>query len=126
MSDNLDNDALAAELEERAYTAIAYILRSLAHAYAAKTGDTLLVNDTLLRTISQMTGEMIACYPDEEQEAAYDAVTETITYSQDMMSLELAEREKATETSDEEPVTDPAARLAAGYDLANMKPQGNC
>lgn len=121
MSQTPDRDELVTELTDRAYTAVAYILRQLAQSYLTKIGDTLVVNDTLLRTMSQMVGEMIACYPEEEQESIYEAVTKTVTYSQEMMALELADLEKDSEDSDDE---EPASE--EGFDLARMTPRGNC
>lgn len=120
MSDTPDNTALVQELEDRAYTAIAYIIRQLATSYVEKIGDTLTVNDTMLRTMSQMVGEMIACYPADEQEDTHGRVEKTIQYSLDMMALELAERSVETETNVKE------IKPAGKYDLATMKPQGNC
>ena len=123
MSQNTDHDELVTELADRAYTAVAYILKQLAQSYLAKINDTLVVNDTLLKTMSQMVGEMIARYPEEEQESVYDAAIKTVTYSQEMMVLELAALEREEENADEEE-QEPAK--VEGFDLARMIPRGSC
>lgn len=120
MSDNTDKDVLASELEDRAYTAIAYIIRKLATSYVEKIGDTLTVNDTMLKTMSIMIGEMIACYPENEREDTHGRVTKTIELALEHMALELDVGGLP------EPASEPVITSDGTYDLAKMKPQGNC
>lgn len=120
MSDNTDTDVLASELEDRAYTAIAYIIRKLATSYVEKIGDTLTVNDSLLKTMSAMVGEMIACYPENEREDTHGRVTKTIELALEHMALEL------DASGPSEPTSEPVVTNDGTYDLAKMKPQGNC
>lgn len=117
MSDTPDIEVLTSELEDRVYTSVAYILQSLAKTYLEKIGDTLIVNDALLNTVAGIVGEMIGCYPEDEQLAVYEAVSCTIDYAQANMMAELAELDNSKEGTPE---------AAQGYDLAKMKPQGNC
>lgn len=111
--ESTETETIISEVEDEAYKAVAYILRALAVKYLPQVNDTLALNNALLGTMATIVGEMIACYPEEEQDPVGDEVVERIYYAQEMMNLEMAEEVAA----DEEP---------SKWDLASMKTQGNC
>ena len=113
MSTDTDSDQLVSDLTNHTYNAVAHILRHMARLYLEKLNDTLLVNDALVHVMSQMVGEMIACYPENEQEELQDRVFEFIKLSKTAMTAELAEASFKKVHSDKN-------------DLATMKPRGNC
>jgi hypothetical protein len=115
MSSSPETDDLVAELQDRTYTTIAYIIRNLAQSYNAKINDALAVNNAILNTVSQMVGEMIACYPENEREEVSRNTIEHMNYAQDMMVLELDPK-----------TTPPSTATEDTLDLANMTPKGNC
>jgi hypothetical protein len=113
MSSSPENDDLVAEMQDRAYTTIAYVIRNLAQSYNAKVNDPLIINNALLNTVAQMVGEMIACYPANEREEVSLSTVKHMNYAQDMMVLELDQ--KNNPPSGEE-----------ALDLSSMTPKGNC
>ena len=109
MSDTPDTSGLTRELEDRAYTAMVYLISQLSERYLEKIGDVLTVNDSLMKVVAIVAGEMIACYPEEEREDITGRVARTIDQSRDLLE---AEQEQTPVTSES--------------DLAKMTPQGRC
>lgn len=120
MSDEVNEDleVLKEELSNKTYTAVAQILRLYATTYVGRFGNTLELNNTLLRVMAQMVGEMVACYPEDEREDVSMWVIDEMSDAEAVMAASLdARRAEAKE---------PEAKADDKYDLAKMKPLGNC
>ena len=118
MSEDTPEDLakLKDELSNKVYTSIAHLLKIYAGTYVERFNDTLELNNTMVYTVAQMLGEMIACYPEDEQEDVVKWVIDAMASAQNKTSAQL------NHGVEPEP-----AKLASGeYDLANMTPRGNC
>jgi hypothetical protein len=115
---NEDLEVLKEELSNKTYAAVAQILRLYATSYVGRFNNTLELNNTLLRVMAQMVGEMIACYPEDEREDVSMWVIDEMSDAEAVMAASLdARRAEAKE---------PEAKADDKYDLARMKPQGRC
>jgi hypothetical protein len=97
------------EVKEKAFRAITEVLTTLSGEYKDRI-EILDLNNALLNSMVTIVGEMIACYPEDEQESVQDWVVGQMFYAQDVMSNVLSLEEDG----------------ADDLSLTVLEPRGSC
>lgn len=120
------------ELETASINGIAYILTHLADHYGNNIPDDIELNNVFLRVFSNLTGEMLAHYPEDIRDDVFSNMISDIQQIMDVAVVELAELAELEETlveaeeSDVQTLADTILRGSNPLDLSKLKPKGNC
>jgi hypothetical protein len=119
VSDEVDIDDVKTAMENVCIDSVAHVMKRLATTYGEYFETEVALNEQFVSIMATITGEIIAGFPLEEQARVAEEAIEQVHYAWDIAVAEIAAEEAQADDDDVKPIE-------SKFNLAKMKPQGNC